>query len=33
LPFSVVIGAAGEVLQRRIGRVAVTDLAKWAGSA
>jgi thiol-disulfide isomerase/thioredoxin len=33
LPFSVVIGSAGEVLQRRIGRVTTTDLAKWAGSA
>jgi thiol-disulfide isomerase/thioredoxin len=33
LPFSVVIGASGEVLQRRIGRVTATDLAKWAGSA
>jgi thiol-disulfide isomerase/thioredoxin len=33
LPFSVVIGASGEILQRRIGRVTATDLAKWAGSA
>ena len=29
LPFSVVIGAAGEVLQRRIGRVTAADLAQW----
>lgn len=33
LPFSVVIGASGEVLQRRIGRVTAADLAQWAGSA
>ena len=33
LPFSVVFGASGEVLQRRIGRVTASDLAKWAGSA
>jgi thiol-disulfide isomerase/thioredoxin len=29
LPFSVVIGASGEVLQRRIGRVTAADLAQW----
>lgn len=33
LPFTVVIGASGEVLQRRIGRVSAADLAQWAGSA
>jgi thiol-disulfide isomerase/thioredoxin len=30
LPFSVVIGAAGQVLQRRMGRVTSADLAQWA---
>jgi thiol-disulfide isomerase/thioredoxin len=33
LPFSVVIGASGAVLQRRIGRLTAADLARWAGSA
>ena len=33
LPFSVVIGSSGAVLQRRIGRLAAADLARWAGSA
>lgn len=33
LPFSVIIGASGQVLQRRIGRVTAADLAQWAGSA
>jgi thiol-disulfide isomerase/thioredoxin len=33
LPFSVVIGASGRVVQRRIGRVTAADLAQWAGSA
>ena len=33
LPFSVVIGASGQVLQRRIGRVTAAELAQWAGSA
>jgi thiol-disulfide isomerase/thioredoxin len=33
LPFSVVIGPSGQVLQRRIGRVTAADLAQWAGSA
>lgn len=33
LPFSVVIGSSGTVLQRRIGRLAAADLARWAGSA
>lgn len=33
LPFSVVIGTSGEVLQRRIGRVTAADLAQWASSA
>jgi hypothetical protein len=32
LPFTVVISAAGEVLQRRIGRVTAADLAQWAQS-
>ena len=32
LPFSVVISAAGEVLQRRIGRVTAADLAQWSQS-
>jgi thiol-disulfide isomerase/thioredoxin len=32
LPFSVVIGASGEVLQRRIGRVTGADLAHWSQS-
>jgi thiol-disulfide isomerase/thioredoxin len=31
LPFSVVLGADGLVRQRRIGRVAPSDLAQWAG--
>lgn len=31
LPFTVVLGADGHVRQRRIGRVAPGDLAKWAG--
>jgi len=30
LPFSVLIGASGQVLQRRIGRVSEKDLAQWA---
>jgi len=30
LPFTVVIGAAGEVLQRKMGRVSAADLALWA---
>jgi len=29
LPFTVVVGAAGLVLQRRMGRVSTTDLARW----
>lgn len=29
LPFSVVIGSAGEVLQRKIGRVSTAELAQW----
>ncbi len=29
LPFTVVIGAKGEVLQRRMGRVTAADLAQW----
>lgn len=29
LPFTVVIGAGGEVLQRRMGRVTAADLAQW----
>ena len=29
LPFSVVIGSAGEILQRRIGRVSTAELAHW----
>jgi thiol-disulfide isomerase/thioredoxin len=33
LPFSVVIRASGEVLQRRIGRVTAKDLAQWADAA
>jgi thiol-disulfide isomerase/thioredoxin len=33
LPFSVVIGASGKVLQRRIGRVTAAELAQWAGAA
>jgi len=33
LPFSVVLGASGQLLQRRIGRVTAADLAQWAGSA
>jgi thiol-disulfide isomerase/thioredoxin len=33
LPFSVVIRASGEVLQRRIGRVTASDLARWASAA
>jgi thiol-disulfide isomerase/thioredoxin len=31
LPFTVVLGADGNVRQRRIGRVAPSDLAQWAG--
>jgi len=31
LPFTVVLGADGHVRQRRIGRVAPSDLAHWAG--
>lgn len=30
LPFTIVIGAGGEVVQRRIGRVAQADLGRWA---
>ena len=30
LPFTVVIGAAGDVLQRKMGRVSAADLALWA---
>lgn len=30
LPFTVVIGANGEVLQRKMGRVSAADLAAWA---
>lgn len=30
LPFTVVIGAAGDVLQRKMGRVSAADLAQWA---
>jgi thiol-disulfide isomerase/thioredoxin len=33
LPFSVVIGPSGAVLQRRIGRVTAADLARWVASA
>jgi thiol-disulfide isomerase/thioredoxin len=33
LPFSAVIGASGEVLRRKIGRVTAADLAQWAGPA
>jgi thiol-disulfide isomerase/thioredoxin len=33
LPFSVVIRASGEILQRRIGRITASDLARWAGAA
>jgi len=29
LPFTVVIGASGKVLQRRMGRVTAADLAQW----
>jgi len=29
LPFTVVIGSAGQVLQRRIGRVSAAELAQW----
>jgi thiol-disulfide isomerase/thioredoxin len=29
LPFTVVVGAAGNVLQRRMGRVSAADLAQW----
>jgi hypothetical protein len=29
LPFSVVVGAAGNVLQRRMGRVSAADLTQW----
>lgn len=29
LPFSVVIGTAGEVLQRKIGRISAAELAQW----
>ncbi len=29
LPFSVVIGSAGEILQRKIGRVSTAELAQW----
>jgi thiol-disulfide isomerase/thioredoxin len=31
LPFTVVLGADGLVMQRRIGRLASSDLAQWAG--
>jgi len=31
LPFTVVLGADGHVRQRRIGRVAPSDLAQWSG--
>jgi thiol-disulfide isomerase/thioredoxin len=30
LPFTVVVGAGGEVVQRRMGRVSQADLARWA---
>ena len=29
LPFTVVVGAAGEILQRKMGRVTAADLAQW----
>jgi len=29
LPFSVVIGSSGEVLQRKIGRISTAELAQW----
>jgi thiol-disulfide isomerase/thioredoxin len=29
LPFSVVIGSAGEILQRKIGRISTAELAHW----
>jgi thiol-disulfide isomerase/thioredoxin len=29
LPFSVVVGAAGQILQRRMGRITTDDLAQW----
>lgn len=31
LPFSVVIGSGGQILQRRIGQVSETELAHWRG--
>jgi len=30
LPFTVVVGADGQVVQRRMGRVAAADLTRWA---
>jgi thiol-disulfide isomerase/thioredoxin len=30
LPFTVILGASGKILQRRIGRVTEADLAQWA---
>ena len=32
LPFTVVLTASGEVLQRRMGRVTMADLAEWSGA-
>jgi len=29
LPFSVVVGSAGEILQRKIGRISTAELANW----